>query len=130
MDQDALLVAVVDDEEIVRRALDRLLRSAGLKVVTFGGGAELLACVLDLAPDCIVLDLHMPGISGFETMDFLPCNCPVVAITGHDSPDARAGAKRAAAYLCKPIDDQTLLDAISEAIRKSSLSKTKTSQQT
>lgn len=127
MDQSAPLIAVVDDEESVRRALERLLRSAGLRVVTFGGGAELLACVLDLAPGCVVLDLHMPGISGFETMDFLPADCPVVAITGHDSPEAQAAAKRAAAYLCKPIDDQTLLDAVSEAIRKNSPLKSQTS---
>jgi len=122
------LVAVVDDEESVRRALERLLRSAGLRVVTFRGGVELLACVLDLTPDCVVLDLHMPGISGFEMMDFLPADCPVVAITGHDSPEAQAGARRAAAYLCKPVDDLALLGAVSEAMRKRSPLKSQTSQ--
>lgn len=128
MDVHVPLVAVVDDEESVRRALERLLRSAGLKVVTFGGAEELLACVLDIAPDCVVLDLHMPGISGFEAMDFLPADCPVVAITGHDSPEARAGARRAAACLRKPTDDLTLLGAIHEAMRKNSPLKSHTSQ--
>jgi FixJ family two-component response regulator len=61
-----LLIAVVDDEENVRRALERLFRSAGICVETFPSGAEFLEALKTREPDCVVLDLHMPGVNGFE----------------------------------------------------------------
>lgn len=115
MSEHLLRVAIVDDEESVRRALERLLRSASMETATYASGVELLTAIERAMPDCIVLDLHMPDVSGFEVMELLPRNCPVVVITGHDSPEARAMAHRAIAFLHKPIGDRDLLDAIRAA---------------
>jgi FixJ family two-component response regulator len=114
-------VAVVDDEPSVRRAIQRLIRSAGMEVESFPSGAEFLAALRDGGPDCVVLDLHMPQVTGFEVqarLAQLGARVPVVIITGHDTPEARAraAAAGASAYLLKPVDDRTLLDAIAAAI--------------
>lgn len=116
-------IAIVDDEDSVRKALERLLRSAGMEVATFASGTEFLAGVQSRRTDCVVLDLHMPKMSGFEVqlqLSRLGNGVAVVVITGHDTPEshARALAGGAAAYLLKPIDEQVLLDAISAAISK------------
>ena len=82
------MIAIVDDEEPVRRALRRLIRSAGLDAEIFAGGAEFIQSLAHRAPDCVVLDLHMPGVSGFDVqchLAQLPVRIPVVAITGRDS---------------------------------------------
>ena len=65
------LVAVVDDEECIRKALHRLMISAGLAVKTFASGAEFLDSLKRQRPSCVVLDLHMPGVSGFEVQSRL-----------------------------------------------------------
>lgn len=113
------MIAVVDDDLLVRKAIQRLLRSAGLEAQVFASGLEFLAALPDFKPVCIVLDLHMPGLSGFGVMAGLQRRVPVVAITGHDSPEAQeqALAGGASAYLCKPVDGPTLIAAINEAHR-------------
>ena len=113
-------IAVVDDEEPVRKALMRLMRSAGLSVETFGSGAEFLKSVDIRLPDCAVLDLHMPQMDGFSVQVSLARKCaalPVIILTGHDLPKAgeRAMQGGASAFLRKPVPDRTLLDAISAA---------------
>jgi FixJ family two-component response regulator len=115
------LIAVVDDEESIRKALTRLLQSAGLDVVTFPSGVTFLASIETRRPDCVVLDLHMPFMNGFEVQARLAASIapvPVVIITGHDSTDTHelALAGQPIAYLRKPVDDQTLLDAIKLAL--------------
>ena len=115
------LIAVVDDEEPIRKALTRLLRSAGLDVESFPSGFEFLESIPSRHPDCVVLDLHMPGLNGFEVQARLAessAPVPVVIITGHDSTETRALALAAQplAYLRKPVDDQALLDAIELAL--------------
>lgn len=109
-----LVVAIVDDEESVRRALERLLRSVGMTARVFATGTEFLAEYERLMPDCLVLDLHMPGMSGFEIMNRLQGRLPVVVITGQDSPEneMRAVGAGAGAYLSKPVQDHHLIDAI------------------
>jgi FixJ family two-component response regulator len=71
--------------------------------------------------DCVVLDLHMPGMSGFDVLTRMAAKggkVPVIIITGHDSPEARdrAMASGATTYLAKPVDDEALLDALRAAI--------------
>lgn len=115
------LIAVVEDEESVRKALQRLMRSAGFAVETFPSGAEFLESVRDHEPECVVLDLHMPSVNGFEVQAHLArtgAHVPVVVITGHDTPEARARAmsQGAKAYLRKPVDDLMLIEAINVAI--------------
>ena len=115
-----LLIAVVDNDEPVRKALMRLMRSAGLSVETFASGAEFLKSIETRLPDCVVLDLHMPQMNGFNVQAHLAqkyAAVPVIIITGHDLPEARerAMAGGASAFLRKPVLDRTLLDAISAA---------------
>jgi FixJ family two-component response regulator len=113
-------IAVVDDEEPVRKALMRLMRSAGLGVETFGSGAEFLKSLDTRRPDCVVLDLHMPDMNGFTVQAHLARKCaslPVIILTGHVFPNARERVTGggASAFLRKPVHDSTLLDAISAA---------------
>jgi FixJ family two-component response regulator len=113
------LVAVVDDDEPIRKALMRLLRSAGMDVETFPSGGEFLESIKNHPPDCVVLDLHMPVVNGFEVQARLANSAvPVIIITGHDSDETRAHALagRPVAYLRKPVNDQALLDAIELAL--------------
>ena len=121
MGRDARLLAVVDDDDDVRIALWRLVSSAGFAVETYASGAEFMRSVDDHEPDCVVLDLHMPEMSGFEVQGALAlahAGVPVVILTGHDTPEARTRALEmgAKAYLCKPVDGEALLAAIGGAI--------------
>ena len=115
------LIAVIDDEEPVRKALGRLLVSAGLAVELFGGGADFLASLVSRRPDCAVLDLHMPDVSGFDVLaqlTTLRTGVPVIVITGNESPETAQCTLEsgASAFLHKPINDRVLLDAIAAAI--------------
>lgn len=122
MQKETCLVAVVDDEESVRRALGRLIRSAGFGVEMYASGVEFMQSLQRHRPDCVVLDLRMPMISGFDVQAALTrsgTGLPVVIITGDDSPGSRERTLRqgACAYLRKPVDDAMLLDAIHSAIQ-------------
>jgi len=115
-----LLIAIVDDEEPVRKALMRLMRSVGLSVETFASGPEFLKSLDTRLPDCVVLDLHMPQMNGFNVQAHLArkyAALPVIIVTGHDLPNARerAMAGGASAFLRKPVLDRTLFGAISAA---------------
>ena len=117
------LVAVVDDESSMCRALSRLLRSAGFKVVTFTNGIDFLGSLKARQPDCLVLDLHMSPMSGFEVQSRLrqaALRIPVVIMTGHHTEESqqRALLAGAVAYLRKPVDDQVLLHEVTAAIEK------------
>lgn len=114
------IIAVVDNDPSVRRGLERLLRSAGFSVETFESGAEFLQSADDHEPDCVVLDLHMPNVDGYELQDRLKRghpDVPVIVMTGHDTPESRLRALSGGAksYLCKPVDDETLLKSINDA---------------
>ena len=113
-------VAVVDDEETVRKAL----RRRGIPVRWHSprpAGRRRAAAAALRQPDCVVLDLHMAGMSGLEVLRRLqaaPQRPPVVVITAHDEPETRAQclAAGASAYLRKPLDERLLLNAISAAL--------------
>lgn len=119
------MIAVIDDEGAVRTALRRLLESAGMKVETFCGGGDFLASLGTHRPDCAVLDLQMPDVSGSEVLAQLRkmrADVPVVVITGQDSPDAKTLAMSggASAFLRKPVMDHILLAAIAAALSNTS----------
>jgi FixJ family two-component response regulator len=121
MTERPIVIAVVDDEEPVLRALHRLLRSAGLQVRTFNGGQAFLNALADVDFDCVVLDLHMPTIDGLEVLSRLACQGRkpgVVVITGYDTPESRRRVMEsgAAAYLRKPMDGPALLNAIASVV--------------
>ena len=115
------VVAIVDDEEGVRRALQRLIRSGGFAAETFPSGEAFLDALPTRQPDCVVLDLHMPGVNGFDVQSRIAdshLHLPVIVITGHDTTEsqARVLAAGAAAYLRKPVDGEALLDAIARSL--------------
>ena len=114
-------MAIVDDDALFRRALERLIRSVGFEVDAFASGAEFLDAAAQRPPDCVLLDLQMPGIDGFEVQDRMAregLHMPVIVITGQDTPESEAMARNrgASAYLRKPVDQQLVLDAIRGAV--------------
>lgn len=118
-------VYVVDDEPSVRKALSRLLRSAGLKCEVFASADEFLAHEREspAAGGCLVLDVQMPGLNGMDLQEVLSAGdgrLPVIFITGHGdiSLSVRAMKKGAVDFLTKPFDDKDLLAAIAVALRK------------
>ena len=95
-----------------------------MAVETFSGGGAFLAALNTCQPDCAVLDLHMPEISGFDVLARLAeagATVPVVVITGHDTPDAedRSLHGGATAYLRKPVSQRPLLAAIAAVLAQS-----------
>ena len=115
-------VAVVDDDESVRRAIKRLLRSIGLSSETFKTGDEFLDMfdsIPSYRPGCVVLDVQMPGLNGLEVQRRLTgSGIPVIFITAHDEAGVReqALAAGAAAYLRKPFNDEIFIKAVRTAI--------------
>ena len=119
------LIAIVDDEEPVCRALGRLIRSEQLDAETFSSGEAFLETIPDHKPDCVVLDIQMPGVDGFEVQASLSeagLRIPVIVITGRDTTEARARALQngAVAYFRKPVDADALLQAIAAALASGS----------
>jgi FixJ family two-component response regulator len=115
-------IVFIDDEEPVRRAFVRLMRAEGISTSAYASGAECLETSGQPLPDCIVLDLNMPGMGGFEVLERLAGQAPqvpVILVTGHDTAEVRARALQtgAVAYLQKPFDAQQLLDALRAAMR-------------
>jgi FixJ family two-component response regulator len=115
------VVLVIDDDPSVRKALGRLLRSAGLRVELFESAEEFLAYPLPDVPACAVLDVRMPGLDGLELQRRLAdsdAGLPIVFITGHGDIPMTVRAMKAGAvdFLSKPFDDQALLSAVRQAI--------------
>jgi FixJ family two-component response regulator len=113
----APVIAIVDDDPSVRRALHRLIQSSGYTVQTFTSAPEFLDSLPRGRPACLVLDIQMDGMSGFDLQDRLLATdgkVPIVFITGHDDGPTRErlGRSGAAGHLLKPLDEQALLDAI------------------
>jgi FixJ family two-component response regulator len=117
-------VIVVEDDAGMRRAIERLLRGAGFHPLSFASAEALLAAGASPGTLCFVLDVHLPGLSGFELRERLPQgerDAPVVFITAHDEPRTRerAQAAGALAYLAKPFPGRSLLDAVHQALARS-----------
>jgi FixJ family two-component response regulator len=118
------IVFVVDDDASVRKGLERLLKSAGYAVESFGSAQVFLdADTTCEGPACLVLDMKMPGLDGFDLQQEIlkkEYAMPIVFMTGHgDIPmGVKAIKKGAVDFLTKPFDDDDLLNAIKEAHRK------------
>lgn len=115
------LIAVVDDEPGVRSGLGRLLRSAGYDAETFASGREWLAAPPEPRPDCLILDIRMPGIDGFELIDRMRAEgreLPVIILTSFPSELSRRRALEAGveAFLTKPVERSTLVEALERAL--------------
>lgn len=114
-------VFLVDDDDDVREAIDRLLRSEGWRTRVFTGAAEFLATPLPDGPGCVVLDIGMPGMSGPQLHEWMRANdvsLPVIFLSGRcDVPTSVLAMKHGALdVLQKPADAQTLLPAIADAV--------------
>jgi FixJ family two-component response regulator len=117
------IVFIVDDDLSVRRSTERLIRSAGFKVLTFTSAREFLAGPRPEGPACLVLDVRMPGLSGMELQRELTqsgIHIPIIFITGHgDIPmSVRAMKAGAVEFLTKPFRSRCLLDAVRAAIER------------
>ena len=118
-------IAIVDDDESVCRAVKRLLRSFSMDAETFSSGQsflDLVEAMPSFQPDCVILDVQMPGMNGLEVQQRLIKSghtVPVVFITAHDDLGARekALAAGAVAFLRKPFDDQLLIKTLREAVK-------------
>jgi DNA-binding NtrC family response regulator len=118
-------VYVVDDDISVREALSSLIRSAGLTVRTFASASESLGGLTKERPGCLVLDIQLPDINGFELQQRLATDdiqIPIIFLTGHgDIPmSVRAIKAGAVEFLTKPFDDEYLLETIRTAIARGS----------
>lgn len=114
-------VAVVDDDEEVRRALSRLLAAGGFTVNMYASAEEFLARAPGREPDCLLLDIHLTGMSGLELRRELLARgvvTPVVFITALDDPATMEAASRAQAAACllKPLEENVLFDSIAHAM--------------
>ena len=123
MTEKKAVVYVVDDDPSVRKALERLLRSADYDAKTFASAPEFLDFTCPDTPGCLILDIKMPELSGLELQDRLSekgISLPIIFITGHGTVPASVRAFKAGAidFLQKPFKDIELLDAVSHGIEK------------
>ncbi len=120
-------IAVVDDDASVCRAISRLLRSLGMNADTFTSGREFIehiGTMPSFRPDCVVLDVQMPGMNGLEVQDLLIRGehpLPIIFITAHNEMGVRERALQAGAvaFLHKPFNDELLIKTLDEAIKRS-----------
>ena len=122
MNQNKINVAVVDDDESFACALGRLFRASGFEVHTYPSAEAFLASSTLPPPDCLVLDIHLGGMSGLDLqrrLHKLGASAPVIFVTAHDAPGVREEAERegCAAYFLKPVPGQLLVEAITQAVR-------------
>ena len=120
---DSLFIVVIDDDQSIRKALRRLLRAALMDVETYSSGETFLDAVFDRDPDCLILDIRMPGLTGPDLRDRLQemgRPIPIVFITAHFEDVVSKGTftPNGVDVLRKPFDDRELLDAIARAVRK------------
>jgi RNA polymerase sigma factor (sigma-70 family) len=118
------VVYVVDDDASVRRALARLIASAGLEVETFPSAQAFLARTPPDRPGCLILDMQLPGESGLDLQAALRevrHQLPIIFVTGHGTVPASVRAMKDGAldFLQKPVDEKELLDGIQRALRRS-----------
>jgi FixJ family two-component response regulator len=111
------MVYLIDDDESVRRALQRLLRSAGFEVKAFSSAESFLQCGNFDVGACIVLDIRMPGLTGFDVQEKLASmeiRIPVITVSAFDDAESRERARElgATAFFRKPVDGEALIDAI------------------
>jgi FixJ family two-component response regulator len=121
MPKPAPMISIVDDDRSVRRALRRLVQSEGYLVETFASGPEFLRSGPLARTACLVLDIYLEGMTGFELLEQLAADdvaIPIIFMTAHDDAATRERIRRsgAAGYLGKPFDGQALLDAIQRVV--------------
>jgi FixJ family two-component response regulator len=115
------LVAVVDDDDLIRSALQGLLKAVGLPTATFGSAEEFLTSAQKDQVACLIADIRMPGMSGLDLqakLNIERCRIPIIFITAHGDEKMRMQALRAGAveFLAKPFNDEALLESVRAAL--------------
>ena len=116
-------VFIVDDDPSICAALVRLFKSVGLPARSFAGAREFLDLAPELGPGCLVLDMRLPGLSGLDLQGELAragIGLPIIFLTAHGSVPLSVKAMKAGAvdFLEKPVEDQTLLDTVYQALER------------
>jgi FixJ family two-component response regulator len=116
------LIAIVDDDDLVRNAVQGLLKSVGLPARAFASAEEFLLSGQQRQTACLIADIRMPGMSGLELQAKLNaerCRIPTIFITAHGDVKMRMQALRAGAveFLAKPFDDEVLLENVRVALK-------------
>jgi FixJ family two-component response regulator len=117
---DTLMIGLVEDDPSFRRALQRLLSAAGFSVAAFASAEEFLASDSAGATACLVLDVYLGGMTGFDLQQRLTTAgvpIPTIFITAHDDPVTRERARSGMAYLQKPFREDALIGAIQRALK-------------
>jgi FixJ family two-component response regulator len=115
-------IAIVDDDEAVREATGRLIRSLGYSASTFASADQFLKSGQIGSTSCLITDLHMPGLSGVDLQDWLLArghHIPIVFITAHPEENVKAHAMKAGAvgFLSKPVNHDHLLGCLEKALK-------------
>ena len=111
-------IAIVDDDTSVRRALARVLAAASFEVTAFASAEEFLVRGLEPVPDCVLVDVHLPIMNGMELqrrMAMVKPDVRFVFITADHELAQREARDDCRIWLTKPVDEQTLIDAITRA---------------
>jgi FixJ family two-component response regulator len=121
MNENKTCVAVVDDDDSFSRAIGRLLRAAGFEPLVHSSAEAYLQDTTRAPADCLVLDIHLGGMSGLDLrrhLTGLGRTTPVIFVTAHDEPKIREEAQQVgcSAYLLKPVPGKLLLEAITKAV--------------
>ena len=115
------MVAIVDDDDLIRSALQGLLKAVGLPALAFASAEEFLKSGQQRQARCLITDIRMPGMSGLELQAHLNaehCKIPIIFITAHGDEKMRMQALRAGAaeFMAKPFDDEALLESVRAAL--------------
>jgi FixJ family two-component response regulator len=121
--QNSRLIAIVDDDESLKSALQDLIESDGLSALCFRSAEQFLNSEARYKAACLIADIHMPGMSGLELQAKLKaerCRIPIIFITAHGDAEMRTLAMRdgAVEFLTKPFDDAVLLEIVHDALAK------------
>jgi FixJ family two-component response regulator len=117
------MVAIIDDDDLMRSALQGLLKAAGLPARAFASAEEFLNSGQQHHTACLIADIRMPGMSGLDLQAALNAErigIPTIFITAHGDARMRMQALRAGAveFLAKPFDDEVLLDSVRAAFER------------
>lgn len=115
-------ISIIDDDDFVRKAVDRLIRSLGFDAETFASAEDYLNCGRVAETRCLITDLHMPGMSGIDLQNWLIAagrRIPVIFMSGFSEGSVRAEAIRngAVGFLDKPIKIEHLLECLKQALK-------------
>jgi FixJ family two-component response regulator len=123
MADDGSIVFIIDDDALYRASAERLVRSVGFSVQGFASANDFLRSPRPNVPSCLILDVRLPGLSGLDLQQELAdagVHLPIIFVTGHGDIPMSVQAMKAGAveFLTKPFRDQTLLDAIRQALQR------------